>query len=52
MMRYSCCGTLDELAAAVGIFPTLQEGMEGTARGLLRPLVPETMAGPLVTTPA
>ncbi len=27
-------GTLDELATAVGIFPTLAEGMEGTARGL------------------
>lgn len=44
-------GTLDELALAVGIFPTLQEGMEGTARGLLRKLVPERVAGPLVTVP-
>lgn len=41
-------GTLDELALAVGVFPTLQEGMEGTARGLLR-IAPEETAGPLVT---
>ncbi len=40
-------GTLDELATAVGIFPTLAEGMEGTARGLLRRLAPNIVAGPL-----
>jgi hypothetical protein len=40
-------GTLDELATAVGIFPTLAEGMEGTARGLLRRLAPEIAGGPL-----
>jgi len=40
-------GTLDELATAVGIFPTLAEGMEGTARGLLRRLSPEIATGPL-----
>jgi len=40
-------GTLDELATAVGIFPTLAEGMEGTARGLLRRLAPEVAARPL-----
>jgi pyruvate/2-oxoglutarate dehydrogenase complex dihydrolipoamide dehydrogenase (E3) component/predicted RNA-binding Zn-ribbon protein involved in translation (DUF1610 family) len=45
-------GTLDELATAVGIFPTLAEGMEGTARGLLRRLAPDIAAGPLaVATP-
>jgi pyruvate/2-oxoglutarate dehydrogenase complex dihydrolipoamide dehydrogenase (E3) component len=42
-------GTIDELALAVGIFPTLQEGMEGTARGLLRKIAPERVIGPLVT---
>ena len=40
-------GTLDELATAVGIFPTLAEGMEGTARGLLRRLAPELASRPL-----
>jgi hypothetical protein len=45
-------GTLDELAMAVGIFPTLAEGMEGTARGLLRRLAPEIAAGPLALAPA
>jgi pyruvate/2-oxoglutarate dehydrogenase complex dihydrolipoamide dehydrogenase (E3) component len=40
-------GTLDELATSVGIFPTLAEGMEGTARGLVRRLAPEAVAGPL-----
>jgi pyruvate/2-oxoglutarate dehydrogenase complex dihydrolipoamide dehydrogenase (E3) component len=40
-------GTLDELASAVGIFPTLAEGMEGTARGLLRRLSPDAATGPL-----
>ncbi|MGH2463569.1 MAG: dihydrolipoyl dehydrogenase family protein [Candidatus Limnocylindria bacterium] len=44
-------GTIDELAAAVGIFPTLAEGMEGTARGLLRRLAPEIAAGPLAASP-
>ena len=45
-------GTLDELATAVGIFPTLAEGMEGTARGLLRRLAPELADGPLAVAPA
>jgi pyruvate/2-oxoglutarate dehydrogenase complex dihydrolipoamide dehydrogenase (E3) component len=40
-------GTLDALAMTVGIFPTLAEGMEGTARGLLRRLAPDVVAGPL-----
>jgi pyruvate/2-oxoglutarate dehydrogenase complex dihydrolipoamide dehydrogenase (E3) component len=40
-------GILDELATAVGIFPTLAEGVEGTARGLVRRLAPEAVAGPL-----
>ncbi len=40
-------GTLDELATAVGIFPTLAEGMEGTARGLIRRLAPDAANGPL-----
>jgi pyruvate/2-oxoglutarate dehydrogenase complex dihydrolipoamide dehydrogenase (E3) component/predicted RNA-binding Zn-ribbon protein involved in translation (DUF1610 family) len=44
-------GTLDELATTVGIFPTLAEGMEGTARGLVRRLAPEAVAGPLAVTP-
>jgi pyruvate/2-oxoglutarate dehydrogenase complex dihydrolipoamide dehydrogenase (E3) component/predicted RNA-binding Zn-ribbon protein involved in translation (DUF1610 family) len=43
--------TLDELATAVGIFPTLAEGMEGTARGLLRRLAPDIAAGPLAVAP-
>lgn len=50
VMRHG--GTIDEIAKAVGIFPTLQEGMEGmegTARGLLRKVAPEEVAGPLVT---
>jgi pyruvate/2-oxoglutarate dehydrogenase complex dihydrolipoamide dehydrogenase (E3) component len=34
-------GTIDDLATAVGIFPTLQEGVEGTARALLRNIAPE-----------
>lgn len=46
VMRHQ--GTLDELALAVGIFPTLHEGVEGTARGLLRKIEPELVAGPLV----
>jgi pyruvate/2-oxoglutarate dehydrogenase complex dihydrolipoamide dehydrogenase (E3) component len=41
-------GTIDEIARAVGIFPTLQEGMEGTARALLRKVAPEEVAGPLI----
>jgi pyruvate/2-oxoglutarate dehydrogenase complex dihydrolipoamide dehydrogenase (E3) component/predicted RNA-binding Zn-ribbon protein involved in translation (DUF1610 family) len=45
-------GTLDELATAVGIFPTLAEGMEGTARGMLRRLAPEVVTGPLAATPS
>ena len=31
-------GTVDEIAATIGIFPTLQEGIEGTARAVLRSL--------------
>lgn len=42
-------GRIDDLATAVGVFPTLQEGMEGAARGLLRNDAPEEVAGPLVT---
>jgi pyruvate/2-oxoglutarate dehydrogenase complex dihydrolipoamide dehydrogenase (E3) component len=42
-------GRIDDLATAVGVFPTLQEGMEGAARGLLRRIAPEEVAGPLVT---
>jgi pyruvate/2-oxoglutarate dehydrogenase complex dihydrolipoamide dehydrogenase (E3) component len=42
-------GLIDDLATAVGVFPTLQEGMEGAARGLLRRIAPEEVAGPLVT---
>jgi pyruvate/2-oxoglutarate dehydrogenase complex dihydrolipoamide dehydrogenase (E3) component/predicted RNA-binding Zn-ribbon protein involved in translation (DUF1610 family) len=45
-------GPLDELATAVGIFPTLAEGMEGTARGLVRRLAPGMVAGPLAVVPA
>ena len=44
-------GTLDELATAVGVFPTLAEGMEGTARGLLRRLAPDVVKGPLAAKP-
>ncbi len=36
-------GTVDEIAATIGIFPTLQEGVEGTARAVLRSL---GVAGP------
>jgi hypothetical protein len=50
VMRHG--GTIDEIAKAVGIFPTLQEGMEGTARGVLRRIAPEEVAGPLITEPA
>lgn len=42
-------GRIDDLAMAVGVFPTLQEGLEGAARGLLRRIAPEEVAGPLVT---
>lgn len=42
-------GRIDDLATAVGVFPTLQEGMEGAARGLLQRDSPEEVAGPLVT---
>lgn len=41
-------GAIDEIARAVGIFPTLQEGMEGTARALLRKVAPGEVAGPLI----
>jgi hypothetical protein len=40
-------GPIDEIARAVGIFPTLQEGMEGTATGMLRKLAPSEARGPL-----
>ncbi len=46
VMRHN--GTLDEIGMAVGIFPTLQEGMEGTAKGLLGKLTPHGLRGPLV----
>jgi pyruvate/2-oxoglutarate dehydrogenase complex dihydrolipoamide dehydrogenase (E3) component/DNA-directed RNA polymerase subunit RPC12/RpoP len=46
VMRHD--GTLDEIAKSVGIFPTLQEGMEGTARGLLRKIAPHEVEGPLI----
>lgn len=42
-------GRLDDLAVAVGVFPTLQEGIEGTARAVLRKVAPEEVSGPLVT---
>jgi pyruvate/2-oxoglutarate dehydrogenase complex dihydrolipoamide dehydrogenase (E3) component len=42
-------GRIDDLATAVGVFPTLQEGMEGAARGLLRRDAPKEVAGPLVS---
>jgi pyruvate/2-oxoglutarate dehydrogenase complex dihydrolipoamide dehydrogenase (E3) component len=42
-------GRIDDLALAVGVFPTLQEGMEGVARALLRRTAPEEVSGPLVT---
>jgi pyruvate/2-oxoglutarate dehydrogenase complex dihydrolipoamide dehydrogenase (E3) component/predicted RNA-binding Zn-ribbon protein involved in translation (DUF1610 family) len=45
-------GTLGELATAVGVFPTLAEGMEGTARGLLRRLAPQAVTGPFAATPS
>ena len=37
-------GPIDEVARAVGIFPTLQEGVEGTARAMLRRLAPDRAA--------
>lgn len=37
-------GTIDEIATTVGIFPTLQEGIEGTARAMLRQLAPDRAA--------
>lgn len=40
-------GRVDDIARTVGIFPTLQEGVEGTARALLRGIDPETARGPL-----
>jgi pyruvate/2-oxoglutarate dehydrogenase complex dihydrolipoamide dehydrogenase (E3) component/uncharacterized C2H2 Zn-finger protein len=42
-------GLIDDLAWAVGVFPTLQEGMEGVARAVLRKAAPEEVSGPLVT---
>jgi pyruvate/2-oxoglutarate dehydrogenase complex dihydrolipoamide dehydrogenase (E3) component len=41
-------GTIDQLGRSVGIFPTLQEGIEGTARGVWRGLTPDEARGPLV----
>lgn len=49
VMRHG--GTLDEIAKTVGVFPTVQEGMEGTARGLLRRIAPDEVRGPLATGP-
>jgi pyruvate/2-oxoglutarate dehydrogenase complex dihydrolipoamide dehydrogenase (E3) component len=45
-------GTIDEIARTVGIFPTLQEGMEGTARAMLASLAPDEVRGPLVAAPS
>jgi len=42
-------GLIDDLAMAVGVFPTVQEGMEGAARAVLRKAAPEEVSGPLVT---
>jgi pyruvate/2-oxoglutarate dehydrogenase complex dihydrolipoamide dehydrogenase (E3) component len=42
-------GRIDDLAMAVGVFPTVQEGMEGAARAVLRKAAPEEVSGPLVT---
>ena len=36
-------GTVDDIAGTIGIFPTLQEGVEGTARAVIRAL---GVAGP------
>ncbi len=44
-------GSLDEIALAIGIFPTLIEGMEGAALNRLRDVAPDKVAGPLVTVP-
>ena len=41
-------GRIDQLGKAVGIFPTLQEGIEGTARSVWRGLTPDEARGPLV----
>ncbi|MGH2399771.1 MAG: FAD-dependent oxidoreductase, partial [bacterium] len=40
-------GRVDDLARTVGIFPTLQEAVEGTARALLRTLDPAAARAPL-----
>ncbi len=45
-------GTIELLAKAVGVFPTLQEGMEGSARSVLRSIPPQDARGPLVTAAA
>jgi hypothetical protein len=45
-------GRIDDIGKAVGVFPTLQEGMEGTARAVLRSLAPDEVRGPLVAIPA
>jgi pyruvate/2-oxoglutarate dehydrogenase complex dihydrolipoamide dehydrogenase (E3) component len=42
-------GLIDDLALAVGVFPTLQEGMEGVARAVLRKASPGEVSGPLIT---
>ena len=42
-------GLIDDLAMAVGVFPTVQEGREGAARAVLRKAAPEEVSGPLVT---
>ncbi|MGQ0639337.1 MAG: dihydrolipoyl dehydrogenase family protein [Gemmatimonadaceae bacterium] len=46
VMRHN--GTLDEIGLTVGVFPTLQEGMEGAARAHLSRSAPSETRGPLV----
>jgi uncharacterized C2H2 Zn-finger protein len=38
-------GLIDDLAMASGAFPTVQEGMEGAARAVLRKAAPEEVSG-------
>ncbi len=44
-------GRLEEVAEAVGIFPTLQEGLEGAARGLMKKLGASDRRGPPAMNP-
>ncbi len=37
-------GLIDDLAVAVGVFPTVQEAMEGAARAVLRKAAPEEVS--------